>query len=72
MVRIGLCRSYALDAFHEGHDLESQVEAYRSRYGVYPEVVLGDPLYGTRDNRRYLNSKGIRFAGKPPLGGQSK
>jgi len=53
------------DAFHEGHDLESQVEAYRSRYGVYPEVVLGDPLYGTRDNRRYLNSKDIRFAGKP-------
>ncbi|MCP5197383.1 MAG: transposase [Gammaproteobacteria bacterium] len=53
------------NAFHEGHDLESQVEAYRARYGVYPEVVLGDPLYGTRDNRRYLNGKGIRFAGKP-------
>ena len=53
------------DAFHEGHDLESQVESHRARYGVYPEVVLGDPLYGTRDNRRYLQGKGIRFAGKP-------
>ena len=53
------------DAFHEGHDLESQVEAYRARHGVYPEVVLGDPIYGTRDNRRYLKGKGIRFAGKP-------
>jgi hypothetical protein len=53
------------DAFHEGHDLESQVEAYRTRHGHYPEVVLGDPLYGTRDNRRYLKSRGIRFAGKP-------
>jgi hypothetical protein len=53
------------DAFHEGHDLESQVEAYRARYGVYPEVVLGDTIYGTRDNRRYLKSHGIRFAGKP-------
>ena len=53
------------DAFHEGRDLESQVEAYRARYGVYPEVVLGDPIYGTRDNRRYLKGKGIRFAGKP-------
>jgi hypothetical protein len=53
------------DAFHEGHDLESQVEAYRTRHGHYPEVVLGDPLYGTRDNRRYLKGKGIRFAGKP-------
>jgi len=53
------------DAFHEGLDLKSQVEAYRARYGDYPKAVLGDPLYGTRDNRRYLKSKGIHFAGKP-------
>lgn len=53
------------EAFHEGHDLESQVESYRSRYGYYPEVVLGDPIYGTRENRRYLKERGIRFAGKP-------
>jgi IS5 family transposase len=46
-------------------DLASQVEAYRSRYGVYPKAVLGDPIYGTRDNRRYLKNHGIRFAGKP-------
>ena len=53
------------DAFHEGQDLESQVEAHRARYGVYPGVVLGDPIYGTRDNRHYLKGLGIRFAGKP-------
>jgi hypothetical protein len=53
------------DAFHEGHDLPSQVEAFRERYGHYPESVLGDSLYGTRDNRRYLKQRGIRFAGKP-------
>ena len=53
------------DAFHEGLDLVSQVEAYHQRYGVYPEVVLGDTAYGTRDNRRYLKRRGIRFAGKP-------
>ena len=53
------------DAFHEGKDLKSQVEAYRNRYGVYPEVVLGDPVYGTQENRRYLKQRGIRFAGKP-------
>lgn len=53
------------NAFHEGGDLESQVEAYKVRYGVYPEAVLGDPVYGTRDNRRYLKKRGIRFAGKP-------
>jgi len=53
------------DAFHEGGDLESQVEAYRARHGHYPEVVLGDPVYGTQANRRYLKGHGIRFAGKP-------
>jgi IS5 family transposase len=53
------------DAFHEGLDLPAQVEAYRRRYGHYPEKVLGDPLYGTRANRRYLKERGIHFAGKP-------
>ena len=53
------------DAFHEGGDLKSQVEAYRARHGHYPNVVLGDSVYGTRENRRYLKGHGIRFAGKP-------
>jgi len=53
------------DAFHEGGDLKSQVEAYRARHGHYPEAVLGDPVYGTQVNRRYLKGHGIRFAGKP-------
>lgn len=53
------------DAYHEGRDLPAQVETYKERYGHYPEVVLGDSLYGTRENRRYLKRKGIRFAGKP-------
>ena len=33
------------DAQHEGHDLEAQVEAYKKRYGYYPEVVIADTLY---------------------------
>jgi hypothetical protein len=53
------------DAFHEGQDLVTQVEAYRARYGHYPEKVLADPLYGTRSNRDYLKQRGIHFAGKP-------
>jgi IS5 family transposase len=53
------------NAFHEGGDLISQVKAYRARYGVYPEAVLGDTIYGTRNNRGYLKKHGIRFAGKP-------
>ena len=63
----GLARVDSLrwDGFHEGHDLEAQVEAYHRRYGCYPEVVLGDPSYGSRDNRKYLKEHAIRFAGKP-------
>ena len=53
------------DAYHEARDLPDQVEQYRQRHGVYPEKVLADPLYGTLKNRRYLQSKGVRFAGKP-------
>ena len=53
------------DAFHEGADLQCQVQAYLTRYGHYPQVVIGDRLYGTRVNRQYLKEHGIRFAGKP-------
>ncbi len=53
------------DAFHEGKDLRGQVESYKKRYGYYPEKVLADPLYGTRENRNYLKSLGIQYAGKP-------
>lgn len=52
------------EAFHEGLDLPTQVEAYRERYGHYPERVIADPLYGTRANRNYLKERGIHFAGK--------
>jgi IS5 family transposase len=53
------------DAFHEGLDLATQVDAYRVRYGHYPERVIADPIYGTRANRDYLKQRGIHFAGKP-------
>ena len=53
------------DNFNEGGDLIGQVEDYRTRYGHYPEVVLADTIYGTRENRSYLKGKGIRFGGKP-------
>ena len=63
----GFARVDALrwEAFHEGQDLIAQVEAYRARYGYYPERVLADPIYGTRSNRTYLKERGIHFAGKP-------
>ena len=53
------------DAFNESKDLVSQVEWYKTRFGCFPEVVTADKIYGTRENRRYLGSNGIRFSGKP-------
>ena len=53
------------DAFNEGQDLIAQVEYYKKRHGHYPEVILADPIYGTRANRKYLKGKSIRYGGKP-------
>jgi len=63
----GLARvdRHSWDAFHEGNDLPDQVQSYYDRFGHYPEVVIADSIYGTRDNRAYLKALGIRFAGKP-------
>ena len=52
------------NAYHEGHDLPTQVENYRKRHGCYPEVVLADQIYGSRENRKYLKKHNIRYAGK--------
>ena len=52
------------EPYHEGHDLVAQVENYRNRHGHYPEVVLADQIYGSRENRRYLKEHNIKFAGK--------
>ncbi len=53
------------DAYHEAADLPNQVEQYRKRFGYYPEVVITDGIYGTRENRNWLAEKGVRFSGKP-------
>lgn len=53
------------DAYHEAADLPVQVEQYKGRFGFYPEVVIADGIYGTRKNRLWLESKNIRYSGKP-------
>jgi len=52
------------DAYNESTDLIKQVEEYRDLKGFYPEVVIVDKIYGTRENRAYLKKYGIRFCGK--------
>jgi transposase, IS5 family len=53
------------DAFHEGTHLPEYVENYKKRYGFYPEKVLADKLYATRQNRKWLNERGIKISAKP-------
>lgn len=55
------------DNFNECLDLQDQVEAYKRRFGVYPESVHADRIYRTRDNLRYCKKWGIRLSG-PRLG----
>ena len=58
------------DAFNECHTLQGSVEAYSKAYGHYPERVLADTIYRTRDNLRYCKEHGIHLngprLGKPP------
>lgn len=55
------------DAYNESGDLRDQIESYHRRYGYYPEVVLADKIYRTRENRAYCKALGIRLSG-PALG----
>ena len=55
------------DNFNEGPLLIGSVEAYKKRYGNYPESVHVDKIYLTRENRNYCKEHGIRISG-PPLG----
>ena len=53
--------------FNEGKDLPAVVENYYRRFGCYPEAVLADKLYQTRENRKYCKDRKIRISG-PKLG----
>ncbi|WDL97896.1 IS5 family transposase [Alicyclobacillus sp. ALC3] len=59
------------DTFNEGQLLQESVEAYRERYGCYPEAVLADKLYRNRANLQYCRDRGIRLSG-PRLGRPAK
>ena len=43
------------------------IERFRERTGYYPERVLADQIYRTRENRNFCKERGIRLSG-PKLG----
>jgi len=53
--------------FPEAQYLEKSVEEYRRIFRFYPKAVIGDRIYGNRENRNYCKSRGIRLSG-PGLG----
>lgn len=59
------------EAYNESSDLIPQVESFKRIHGHYPELVLADKIYQTRENRKYLKDRNIRIIGKP-LGRPSK
>ena len=55
------------DPYNESGDMITQVEAYRTRFGFYPESIHCDKIYRTRENRKFCKKHGIRISG-PALG----
>ncbi|GKV65538.1 MULTISPECIES: IS5 family transposase [unclassified Sporosarcina] len=59
------------DAYNEGILLKDAILAYKERFGHYPEAVLADTIYRTRENRKFCKELGIRLSG-PKLGRPAK
>lgn len=63
----GRLEKISFDAYNESGCLTEAVERCKTRTGHYPERVLADQIYRTRDNRAYCKRHGIRLSG-PKLG----
>lgn len=57
----------SFDAYNESGCLKNAAERYKDRTGHYPERILADQIYRTRDNRKFCKAQGIRLSG-PKLG----
>lgn len=55
------------EAFNESKTMQQSVEAYKKSYGHYPERVLADTIFRTRENLSYCKDHGIHMNG-PKLG----
>ena len=59
----GRLEKVSFDAYNESSSLIEEVERYKTRTGHYPERVLADQIYRTRENRSYCKKHGIRLSG---------
>ena len=54
------------ESYHEGEDLVIQAEAFKSRYGMWPESIHADKAYRNRSNIKWCKERGIRLSGSKP------
>lgn len=64
---LGRIEKISYDAYNESTVLVEAVERFRERTGRYPERLLADQIYRTRENRNFCKLHGIRLSG-PKLG----
>jgi len=55
------------DAYNEGNTLIEAANRYKEKYGVFPEAILADKIYRTKENREFCKKNHIRLSG-PKLG----
>lgn len=63
--------SLSWDAYNESQTLKDTVERYYQATGSYPDRILADKIYRTRDNLSYCKKHGIHMNG-PKLGRPTK
>ncbi|MDD3417843.1 MAG: transposase, partial [Lachnospiraceae bacterium] len=59
----GRIEKISYDAYNESTVLIDAVERFKERTGHYPERLLADQIYRTRDNRNFYKLHGIRLSG---------
>ena len=67
----GRIEKISYDAYNESTVLIDTINRFKERTGHYPERVLADQIYRTRDNRHFCKLHGIRLSG-PKLGRPSE
>jgi hypothetical protein len=55
------------DAYNESTTLQETVDRYKEQTGLYPQRILADKIYRTRDNLQYCDMHHIHMSG-PKLG----
>lgn len=61
----------SFEAFNEANKLVRSISLHEERFGKKPGVVIGDGIFGNRENRKHLELEGIKGAFKP-LGRNTK